>query len=98
MIDEDERWVPGLLREHGYRGLQRQHGWHECLLWREDERWVGHGEDPASALAHVLAQMFPSAAARALWDAASAGQTSAAAAAAASTEPDPAAPTTATPE
>lgn len=77
MIDDDERWVPGLLREHGYRGLQRQHGWHECLLWREEERWVGHGEDPASALAHVLAQMFPSAAARALWDAASAGQPSA---------------------
>ncbi len=87
MIDEDERWVPGLLREHGYRGLQRQHGWHECLLWRGEERWVGHGEDPASALAHVLAQMFPSAVARALWDAASAGQPIAAAAAgAASTE------------
>lgn len=71
MIDDDERWVPGLLREHGYHGLQRQHGWHECLLWREEERWVGHGADPASALANVLAQMFPSVAARALFDAAS---------------------------
>ena len=70
MSDDDERWLPGLLRERGYRGLQRQHGWHECLLWRDDERWVGQGADQAAALAHALAQMFPSAAARALWDAA----------------------------
>jgi hypothetical protein len=79
VIDDDERWVPGLLREHGYHGLQRQHGWHECLLWRDQERWVGHGADPAAALAHALAQMFPSAAARALFDAAS-GELSTAAA------------------
>ncbi len=71
VIDDDERWVPGLLREHGYHGLQRQHGWHECLLWRGEERWIGHGVDPAAALAHVLEQMFPSVAARALFDAVS---------------------------
>jgi len=73
VIDDDERWVPGLLRERGYRGLQRHLGWHECLLWRDDERWVGRGPDQAAALAHVLAQMFPSAVARALWDAACEG-------------------------
>jgi len=68
--DDDDRWVPGLLREHGYHGLQRQQGWHECLIWRGEERWHGHGADGAAALADVLAQMFPSAAARALYDAA----------------------------
>jgi len=77
VIDDDDRWVPELLREHGYHGLQRQHGWHECLLWRDEERWVGHGVDPSSALAHALAQMFPSVAARALFDAASAERSAA---------------------
>lgn len=74
VIDDEQRWVPWLLREHGYHGLQRQQGWHECLLWRDEERWLGHGVDPAAALAHALAQMFPSVAARALFDAASAEQ------------------------
>lgn len=67
MSDDDERWMPVLLREHGYRGLQRVQGWHECLIWRGEERWVGHGADPAAALADATAQMFPSAIARALF-------------------------------
>ena len=67
MSDDDERWMPVLLREHGYRGLQRVQGWHECLIWRAEERWVGHGADPAAALDHAIAQMFPSAIARTLF-------------------------------
>lgn len=68
MSDDDERWLPGLLREHGYRGQIRQQGWFECLVWRGDERWLGHGVDAPAALAHLLAQMFPSTLARALFD------------------------------
>ena len=79
MSDDDERWVPELLREHGYRGLQRVQGWHECLLWRGEERWVGHGADAGAALAHALAQMFPSSAARALFIGTSSGAAIAAA-------------------
>lgn len=68
MTDDDERWLPELLREHGYRGQIRQQGWFECLVWRGEERWLGHGTDAPAALAHLLAQMFPSAVARALFD------------------------------
>lgn len=68
MTDDDERWLPELLREQGYRGQIRQHGWYECLVWRGEERWLGHGVDAHAALEHLLAQMFPSLAARALYD------------------------------
>lgn len=68
MTDDDERWLPELLREQGYRGQIRQHGWYECLVWRGEERWLGHGIDAHAALEHLLAQMFPSFAARVLYD------------------------------
>lgn len=68
MTDDDERWLPRLLREHGYRGQTRQQAWVECLIWRDAERWIGHGIDLDAALAHALAQMFPSSIARALYD------------------------------
>ena len=62
------RWLPGLLKEYGYRGQLRHLEWWDCLVWRDDERWLGHGPDADAAVAHVLAQMFPSAVARALFD------------------------------
>lgn len=68
MTDNDERWLPELLRDHGYRGQMRQQGWFECLVWRGEERWLGHGADAQAALAHLLAQMFPSTVARALFE------------------------------
>ncbi len=66
VTNDDERWLPAFLREHGYRGLRRQHDWCEYLVWHGDERWLAHGPDDAAALSHLLAQMFPSAAARSL--------------------------------
>jgi len=68
VTDDDDRWLPELLREQGYRGQIRQHGWYECLVWRDAERWLGHGVDAHAALEHLLAQMFPSLAARSLYD------------------------------
>lgn len=54
-----------LLRELGY-GLRLRHsGWCEVLVWRAEERWLGEGPDRRSAIAAVIARMFPSAAARA---------------------------------
>ncbi len=64
--DDDNGWIPRLLREQGYRGLRRHLAWSECLVWRGEESWLGRGPDDAAALTHLLAQMFPSAAARAL--------------------------------
>lgn len=55
-----------LLRAHGYEVALRENGWCECLVAREAERWTGRGTSPASALEDALAQMLPSALARAL--------------------------------
>jgi hypothetical protein len=55
-----ERW----LAENGYRIAFRRDGWVECLAIREDERWVGRGDDDAGAIADLVAAMFPSHAAR----------------------------------
>ncbi len=46
----------------------RHQGWFECLVWRGEERWHGHGHDAHAALQHLLAQMFPSTIARTLFD------------------------------
>jgi len=64
--DDDNGWIPRLLREQGYCGLRRQLSWSECLVWHGEETWLGRGPDDAAALTHLLTQMFPSAAARAL--------------------------------
>jgi hypothetical protein len=66
VTDDKSRWLPRVLLEHGYSGQRRQDVWSEVLVWRGDERWHGRGVDEGAALADVLAQMFPSAAARAL--------------------------------
>jgi hypothetical protein len=69
VTDDDQAWVPGLLRDYGYRGRRQDNAWSEVLLVRDDERWLGRGLDHAAALADALAQMLPSALARALHDA-----------------------------
>ena len=55
-----------ILESLGYRVVFRRHGWAECLAWRGQERWLGHGADESQALESVFAQMFPSSAARQL--------------------------------
>src|SRR4051794_12664720 len=55
-----ERW----LAENGYRIAFRRDGWVECLAIRENERWVGRGDDDAGAMADLVAAMFPSHASR----------------------------------
>jgi hypothetical protein len=69
VTDDDQAWIPRLLREFGYRGKRQDNTWSEVLLVRDGERWLGRGLDHASALADALAQMLPSAAARLLYDA-----------------------------
>ncbi|MBI5363916.1 MAG: hypothetical protein HZA53_12105 [Planctomycetes bacterium] len=53
------------LRRSGYRSAFRRNGWTEVLVSKADERWFGAGADRAAALDDALANMFPSAAARA---------------------------------
>jgi len=69
VTDDDQAWVPGLLRDYGYRGRRQDNAWSEVLLVRDGERWLGRGLDHAAALADALAQILPSALARALYDA-----------------------------
>ncbi|MBL9100107.1 MAG: hypothetical protein JNL82_04060 [Myxococcales bacterium] len=69
MTDDDQAWLPGPLRELGYRGKRRDSEWSEVLLFRDRECWHGRGVDPTAALDHALSQMLPSALARGLYDA-----------------------------
>lgn len=64
------RWLEGL----GYRAAFRDGAWVECLLWCEDERWLGRGPDRDEAALDALRQALPSRAARALLDAALAAE------------------------
>ena len=61
-----EHELGALLRAHGYEVALRDQGWHECLLSRASERWIGRGLTPLAALEDALAQMLPSALARAV--------------------------------
>ncbi len=54
------------LTQQGYTCSTRDDGFVTVLLARDDERWLGHGPDDASALHDAVHQMFPSAAARLL--------------------------------
>ena len=53
-----------LLDELGYVLTPRADGFVEVLVERDAERWLGRGHDADAALADVVAQMFPSHAAR----------------------------------
>lgn len=68
MTDESSRWLPKLLADIGYRGATHSHQWTDVLIWRESERWIGHGPDQDAALQDALAKMFPSTAARLLFE------------------------------
>ena len=68
MHDEGARWLPKFLADSGYRHAMYTHQWTEVLIWRDAERWLGRGPDRDSALEDALTQMFPSAAARQLFD------------------------------
>ena len=45
MTDDGSRALPRLLSEQGYRCATHTHQWTEVLIWRESERWHGHGAD-----------------------------------------------------
>lgn len=68
MHDDGARWLPKFLADSGYRHATYTHQWTEVLIWRDTERWLGRGSDRDSALEDALTQMFPSAAARQLFD------------------------------
>ncbi|WAS98100.1 hypothetical protein [Nannocystis punicea] len=68
MHDDGARWLPKFLADSGYRHAMYTHQWTEVLIWRDAERWLGRGPDRDSALEDALTQMFPSAAARQLFD------------------------------
>lgn len=68
MHDDGARWLPKFLADSGYRHAMYTHQWTEVLIWRDTERWLGRGPDRDSALEDALTQMFPSAAARQLFD------------------------------
>lgn len=55
-----------ILEDLGYRVAFRRQSWTECLVWRGNERWLGHGGDEGEAMEAALSQMFPSEAARQL--------------------------------
>lgn len=58
--------VKSLLAELGYRVAYRRQGWTECLLARNEERWVGHGDDEIEALMDAVRRALPSQLGRAL--------------------------------
>ena len=66
----DPALLPTWLADLGYRVSFREDGFVDCLVCSGLERWLGHGVDRDSALAHAVAQMFPSRAARELVEAA----------------------------
>ena len=68
MTDDGSRALPRLLADSGYRSATRTQEWTEVLIWRDSERWLGRGPDWSSALHDALAQMFPSTAARLLFE------------------------------
>jgi hypothetical protein len=68
MHDDGARWLPKYLADSGYRHAMYTHQWTEVLIWRDAERWLGRGPDRDSALEDALSQMFPSAAARQLFE------------------------------
>ncbi|MEC8022368.1 MAG: hypothetical protein VX223_00440 [Myxococcota bacterium] len=55
-----------LLRDLGYRYAFRLEGWVECLVWYQEERWIGRGATRSEAVQDVLGRLFPSRAARQL--------------------------------
>lgn len=57
--------VYAMLERHGYRWSCREQGYTECLIARQDERWLGRGLSAREALDDALRQMLPSALARA---------------------------------
>lgn len=87
-------WLEGA----GYRVSWRLDGFHDCLLTRGTERWLGRGGTRDEAAADAVRQAFPSAAARALLaiamgvDAGARDQAPEAAAAAPAEMPDSVAP------
>ncbi len=68
----------------------RHQGWYECLIWREEERWLGAADTAQGALAHALRQMFPSTAAWQLYSAAAVASPAATAATESTPPPAPA--------
>jgi hypothetical protein len=54
------RWLESI----GYQIAFRCEGWTECLVWCDDERWLGRGGSCGGALEDALSQMLPSRAAR----------------------------------
>lgn len=57
--------VYAILERHGYRWSCREQGFVECLVTRQDERWLGRGLTAREALDDALRLMLPSALARA---------------------------------
>lgn len=53
------------LESLGYRVLEREHGWHECLIAGNGETWTGQGLSRNEALGRALGAAFPSHGARA---------------------------------
>lgn len=49
-----------LLEIAGYHVRVRTDAWTECLVFREEERWVGRGLDEGEALRDATEQMLPS--------------------------------------
>lgn len=68
MHDDGSRSLPKFLADSGYRSATHTHQWTEVLIWRDTERWLGRGPDAAAAMQDALAQMFPSTAARLLFE------------------------------
>lgn len=52
--------VRALLASAGYSIHERDAGWNECLLVREQERWLGRGATPDGAILDAVNQSFPS--------------------------------------
>jgi hypothetical protein len=68
MHDDGSRPLPKFLVDSGYAIKTRTHEWTEVLISRDKEHWLGRGLDAAAALQHALDQMFPSTAARLLFE------------------------------
>ena len=56
------------LESHGYTVKFREAGWVECLVSLDHERWCGSGDSETAALEHAVSMMFPSRAARSLFE------------------------------
>ena len=76
-MDAEER-TQMIIADAGYEIRFRQNEWTECLLVSRDDRWIGMGVDPPSALHDALRQALPSRLARQLLSAVAASPSDAA--------------------